>query len=179
MRAGDALHAADVEQLEGEGALLPVAEQLDLDLRAGLAALTGAVLTRGTAKRTGPQLDSAIEFVGGSLEAGAGRDSLSVSLRVLRKDLGLGLDPKDEAVHAQNLELLKAVRESGVKAVIAGDLHLFTSYQDPEKADLMHYSIGAVLKSQSVEKFNFQSPRFAVFKVFADDTFELVDTPIN
>ncbi|OGC51336.1 hypothetical protein A2709_01370 [candidate division WWE3 bacterium RIFCSPHIGHO2_01_FULL_43_9] len=86
---------------------------------------------------------------------------------------------KDEAVHAQNLELLKAVRESGVKAVIAGDLHLFTSYQDPEKADLMHYSIGAVLKSQSVEKFNFQSPRFAVFKVFADDTFELVDTPIN
>ena len=60
--------------------------------RAGLAALTGAVLTRGTAKRTGPQLDSAIEFVGGSLEAGAGRDSLSVSLRVLRKDLGLGLD---------------------------------------------------------------------------------------
>ena len=60
--------------------------------RAGLAALTGAVLTRGTARRTGPQLDSAIEFVGGSLEAGAGRDSLSVSLRVLRKDLGLGLD---------------------------------------------------------------------------------------
>jgi len=60
--------------------------------RAGLATLTGAVLTRGTAKRTGPELDAAIEFVGGSLEAGAGRDNLSVSLRVLKKDLGLGLD---------------------------------------------------------------------------------------
>ena len=35
--------------------------------RAGLANLTGAVLTRGTAKRTGPELDSAIEFVGGSV----------------------------------------------------------------------------------------------------------------
>src|SRR5207249_2553816 len=59
--------------------------------RPGLAHLTGALVTRGTAKRTGPELDTAIEFVGGALEAGAGRDSLTVSLRVLRKDLALGL----------------------------------------------------------------------------------------
>src|SRR5262249_24252145 len=44
---------------------------------AGLANLTGAVLTRGTAKRSGPELNAAIEFVGGRLEAGAGRDGLS------------------------------------------------------------------------------------------------------
>src|SRR5512134_1831603 len=48
--------------------------------RPGLANLTGALLTRGTAKRTGPEIDAAIEFVGGSLEAGAGRDGLSASL---------------------------------------------------------------------------------------------------
>lgn len=66
--------------------------------RAGLANLTGAVLTRGTAKHTGPELDSAIEFVGGSLEAGAGRDNLTASLRVLKKDLGLGLDLLAEVV---------------------------------------------------------------------------------
>src|SRR5438552_4112086 len=60
--------------------------------RAGLANLTGALLTRGTARRTAPELDSAIEFVGGSLEAGAGRDSVGASLRVLGKALGLGLD---------------------------------------------------------------------------------------
>src|SRR2546427_12949892 len=36
--------------------------------RAGLANLTGELITRGTAKHTGPELDSAIEFVGGSLE---------------------------------------------------------------------------------------------------------------
>jgi zinc protease len=65
---------------------------LDPPDRRGLANLTGALLTRGTAKHTGPQLDSAIEFVGGSLGSGAGRDGLSVSLAVLRKDLGLGLD---------------------------------------------------------------------------------------
>src|SRR5437762_4983372 len=42
--------------------------------RAGLAHLTGALLTRGTAKRTAPELDSAIGVVGGSLGAGGGRD---------------------------------------------------------------------------------------------------------
>jgi zinc protease len=65
---------------------------LDPPDRAGLAGLTGSLLTRGTAKRSGPELDSAIEFVGGSLEAGAGRDGLSVSLGVLKRDLALGLD---------------------------------------------------------------------------------------
>jgi zinc protease len=65
---------------------------LDPEDKAGLAGLTGSLLTRGTSKRTGPELDSAIEFVGGSLEAGAGRDGLSVSLGVLKRDLSLGLD---------------------------------------------------------------------------------------
>jgi len=60
--------------------------------REGLANLTGALVTRGTARQTGPEIDSAIEFVGGSLEAGAGRDGLSASLAVLKKDLDLGLD---------------------------------------------------------------------------------------
>src|SRR5205823_2624403 len=71
---------------------------LDPPDRAGLANLTGAVLTRGTAKRTGPELDSAIEFVGGSLQAGAGRDNLTVSLTAQKKDLTLGLDLVSEVV---------------------------------------------------------------------------------
>lgn len=58
----------------------------------GVANLTAALLTRGTARRTGPELDRAIEFVGGSLEAGAGSDGAAVTLSVLKKDLGLGLD---------------------------------------------------------------------------------------
>lgn len=58
----------------------------------GVANLTAALLTRGTAKRTGPELDRAIELVGGGLEADAGRDGTTVSLAVLKKDLDLGLD---------------------------------------------------------------------------------------
>jgi zinc protease len=66
--------------------------------RAGLANLTGSLLTRGTAKRTGPDLDATIEFVGGSLEAAAGRDGLTTSLSVLKRDLPLGLDLLSEVV---------------------------------------------------------------------------------
>lgn len=58
----------------------------------GLANLTAELLTRGTARRSGPELDRAIEFVGGSLEADAGRDGATISLSVLKKDLPLGLD---------------------------------------------------------------------------------------
>jgi zinc protease len=68
--------------------------------RPGLANLTGSLLTRGTAKRTGPDLDATIEFVGGSLEAGAGRDGLTTSLSVLKRDLALGLDLMSEVVLA-------------------------------------------------------------------------------
>jgi zinc protease len=65
---------------------------------AGVATLTGALLTRGTAKHTGQQIDSAIEFVGGRLEASAGRDGLVAWLSVLKRDLGLGLDLLSEVV---------------------------------------------------------------------------------
>jgi zinc protease len=67
---------------------------------AGLANLTGSVLTRGTAKRTAQQIDTAIEFVGGSLESGAGRDGLTTSLTVVKRDLGLGLDLLQDTVLA-------------------------------------------------------------------------------
>jgi len=64
----------------------------------GLANLTADMLTRGTAKRAAPELDRAIEFVGGSLEGDAGRDGATVSLSVLKKDLRMGLDLLAEVV---------------------------------------------------------------------------------
>ena len=66
--------------------------------RAGLANLTGSLLTRGTARRNAQQIDSAIEFVGGRIEASAGRDGLVAWLSVLKRDLTLGLDLLGEVV---------------------------------------------------------------------------------
>ncbi|MBI4587206.1 MAG: insulinase family protein [Candidatus Rokubacteria bacterium] len=71
---------------------LPAGSAFDPPEAPGLANLTAEMLTRGTAQRSGSVLDEAIEFVGGSLEAQAGRDGVTVSLSVLNKDLGLGLD---------------------------------------------------------------------------------------
>ena len=82
--------------------------------RPGLANLTGALLTRGTARRSGPEIDAAIEFVGGSLESGASRDGLSASLFVLKRDLGLGLDLLGEVVLSPTFpeaELKRAVSQ--------------------------------------------------------------------
>jgi len=91
----------------------------DPDDRAGLAHLTGALLTRGTAKRTGPEVDSAIEFVGGSLEAVAGRDSLTVALSVQKKDLALGLDLMSEVVLSPTFPLEEVTRKvSEIQAAI-------------------------------------------------------------
>jgi zinc protease len=80
----------------------------------GLSNLTAELLTRGTAKRTGPELDRAIEFVGGSLEADAGRDGVSVSVAVLKKDLALGLDLLAEVLRQPTFppdELQRKVKE--------------------------------------------------------------------
>ncbi|HKW91871.1 MAG TPA: pitrilysin family protein [Methylomirabilota bacterium] len=71
---------------------VPAGSVHDPDDALGLANLTAELLTRGTARRSAPELDRAIEFVGGSLDAGAGRDGATVSLSVLKKDLDLGLD---------------------------------------------------------------------------------------
>ena len=65
---------------------------LDPPARAGLANLTALLLTRGTPGRTGPELDRAIELVGGSLEGEGGLDSSELALAVLKKDWALGLD---------------------------------------------------------------------------------------
>jgi len=60
--------------------------------KAGLASLTAALLNEGTQKRTSREISEAIEFVGGSLSASAGADYTTVSLTVLKKDIGLGFD---------------------------------------------------------------------------------------
>ncbi len=83
----------------------------DPEDRAGLAHLTSALLTRGTAKRTGPEIDSAIEFVGGSLEAAAGRDNLTVALSVQKKDFSLGLDLLSEVVLSPTFPAAEVTRK--------------------------------------------------------------------
>ena len=58
----------------------------------GLANLTATLLTYGTERRTALQISDALDFIGASLSVSCGEDLASVSMTVLKKDLGTGLE---------------------------------------------------------------------------------------
>jgi zinc protease len=58
--------------------------------KAGLASFTAAILDEGTKKRTSQEISEEIEFVGGSLSAGADVDYTALRLSVLKKDIDTG-----------------------------------------------------------------------------------------
>ncbi len=58
----------------------------------GLANLTAATLTEGAGERSSNEIAAAIEFIGGGLSADAGVDFATLSVKVLRKDLDIGLE---------------------------------------------------------------------------------------
>ena len=60
--------------------------------RPGLASLTASMLMQGTKKRTATQISREIDFIGGSLSVSGGDDFASSGLRVLKKDIRIGLD---------------------------------------------------------------------------------------
>lgn len=62
------------------------------DEKAGLSSLMSSLLDEGTKTRTSTQISQEIDFVGGSLSAFGGDDSSGASLRILKKDLPLGLE---------------------------------------------------------------------------------------
>ena len=57
----------------------------------GIAQMTASLLTQGTATRSARDIAEAIDFVGGSLEASAGKDATTVTLNIVKKDLSTGL----------------------------------------------------------------------------------------
>ncbi len=60
--------------------------------KAGLSSITASLLTEGTTNRTSSQTSEEIEFVGGSVGASGGRDYMTASLSVLKKDVELGFE---------------------------------------------------------------------------------------
>jgi zinc protease len=58
----------------------------------GVAQMTANLLTQGTEKRSAREIAETIDFVGGTLQASAGRDSTTVTLDVVKKDVGVGMD---------------------------------------------------------------------------------------
>jgi zinc protease len=64
----------------------------------GVAQMTARLLTEGTEKRSAKEIADAIDFVGGTLQASAGDDATTITLSVVKKDLGTGLDLLSDVV---------------------------------------------------------------------------------
>ncbi len=82
----------------------------------GVAQMTANLLRQGTKRRSAQDIADAIDFVGGTLDAHAGKDATTITLDVVKKDLNLGLDLmsdillhpafKDEELDRQRQQLL-------------------------------------------------------------------------
>lgn len=89
---------------------------------AGLANLTASLLRKGTQTRTSQEISQEIDYVGGSLGAGAGRDAVYCTSRVLSKHLDKGMELladiainpifPDEEVQKQKDQFLGGIMQS-------------------------------------------------------------------
>jgi zinc protease len=91
---------------------------------AGLADLTGTLLTKGTATRTAPQIAQAAETLGGQLESGAGWDRSYVSMTVTRPQLAAALAlVADVAMHPRfapaELERARRIALDGLNVALS------------------------------------------------------------
>ena len=67
----------------------------------GVASMTANMLTQGTFNRSAQQIAETIDFVGGTLSAGAGDDGTAISVIVVKKDFDVAMDLlSDVAMHA-------------------------------------------------------------------------------
>ena len=64
----------------------------------GVAEMEASLLTQGTEKRSARDIADAIDFIGGSLNATAGRDVTTVTLDIVKKDLAVGMDLMSDVV---------------------------------------------------------------------------------
>jgi len=95
--------------------LLDAGSRRDPSGKEGLASLTANGLLLGTARRSAEEFNEELDSMGASLDAGAGRDYVTLSLQVVTKDLDHGFDLFMEALTQPTFpekELRKEVQQT-------------------------------------------------------------------
>ena len=87
----------------------------------GVAAITSALLRRGTQSRTADQFAEELDFVGGTFGSGTSVDATTVSAEFMKKDIVKGLDLVADALMHPSMtaeEVTKQIRQrvDGIKA---------------------------------------------------------------
>ncbi len=73
----------------------------------------------------------------------------------------------------QAKNLIFTLKSAGVKAVVAGDTHYFSSYEEPETR-LRMTTVGAI----TLER-NLQTPRFSIGEILEDGNLRVLDVEIR
>src|SRR5579872_1725894 len=135
----------------------------------GVAEMTANMLTQGTKTRSAKDIAEAIDFVGGSLAASAGKDGTSVSLSVVKKDLATGLDlMSDVVLHpAFQADELERQRQQLLS-------NLTVQYSDPEY--LASVVFGRVIYGNSPYGFPDEGTPGTVMKLSPADLKKFHDT---
>jgi zinc protease len=99
----------------------------DPEGKPGVAAMVGALLDQGTAKRSSEEVSDAIDYIGGALGSGAGTDLSYVNILVLKDSFDFGLDLMSEVVRTPSFPQgeLDRVRDQALSA-------MGVNMQDPE-----------------------------------------------
>jgi zinc protease len=97
--------------------------EVDPENLAGTASMTGSLLTKGTEKRTAPQIADAIESLGGSIESGARWDSSGATVIVMSDEADAALEIlSDVALHAtfkqEEIDRLKNQTLDGLRVAL-------------------------------------------------------------
>ncbi len=79
-----------------------------------------------------------------------------------------GMGQYSQNVEDQRVRLLSMIRNSNVKAVFAGDQHLFSESADTEKPELNHYVVGALNTDR-----NIQQPNYLLLTLYTDGDYHV------
>lgn len=112
--------------------VLPAGASRDPAERPGLAALTAGLLDEGTSERSALEIASAIERIGGRLDAGTNWSVATLGIRVLTENLDEALDllaeivhrptfPDEEVERARRNRLTDLLRRKDSPGVLASD----------------------------------------------------------
>lgn len=84
------------------------------------------------------------------------------------RQMGVVNGEETPAVLEQANEILALIRGTNVQAVVSADLHKSSVVTDGEKPELRHYVIGALTDVR-----NLQSPRFSIFNIYSDSSWDI------
>jgi zinc protease len=174
--------------------LIEAGSWLDPAGEEGLAALTARGLLLGTSTHSGAAIQEELDFMGASLRATARRDYATLSLQVLKKDLGRGLElfmevltqpvfPDDE-LHREREKTLAAMQaeedEPGEVAEKAFQRALFPTSSYGHPVEGLPASV-AQLKREAVVRFyqRHYHPNQAILAVVGDITAEEVQAQLH